>query len=525
MGSGRARGIVGPPAHRCGSRTPPPTWTAASFSEAAERPPATSPRSSPPPRRRGTPPRRGTSPGAWASGSGPTRSAPCWRSRRARPSPRSSGGPGALAALPDPPWLAIRQPPSGAPEAEVAAYDQANRDARDGQYAGAFGRLLGEARPDPLDRLAVALRERMTVFWSNHFVADHRSHGTATWTWEYRALLRRHALGDVREAVREVGTTPAMLHFLNGNQNRVGRPNENYARELLELFTMGPEAPDGTPNYAQADVVDLARALTGWRTDKRAQAAVTFDPDRFDGGQKTVLGQTGPWGYDDVVPILFGARAPQIAAFLARALYREVVAEEADPAVVAAVAGALLAADFEVAPALAALLSSAHFFAPERRGALIASPLDLLLGATRSFGVAALDGPAARRVRSQATALGQDLLSPPDVFGWRTGRAWIDTSTLTERARRLRDDAHRQRGVIQDEAAARPTASVARELARDLATDLLAQPPSEAELDGLTEVLLAGTPAYSWDPTETGGRNRVRDYVKHLVSLPDAHLR
>ena len=431
----------------------------------------------------------------------------------------------ALPALPDPPWLGLRRPPNGASQAEFDAYNDANREARDEQYHGAFNRLLGDGQPDALDRLAAALRERMTLHWSNHYVADYRSHNTATWTWRYRAVLREHALGDVRRAVHDVGTTPAMLDFLNGDQNRVGRPNENYARELLELFTMGPEAPDGSANYAQSDVVELARALTGWRTDRREPVDVWFDPARFDDGDKTILGQTGPWGYDDVVPILFGARAPEVAAFISRGLYRAFVAEEPDEAVVAALADAMVAADFQVAPVLTALLSSAHFFAPERRGALIASPLDVLLGTTRALGLPTLDEGSWPRIRYQTNGLGQDLLNPPDVFGWRTGRAWVDTSTLTERARRAREVVWRQRAVVQAEAAARPTAFVARDLARDLATDLLAQPPSESELDALTDVLLAGTPAYSWDPTATGGQNRIRDYVRHLVSLPDFQLR
>ena len=425
----------------------------------------------------------------------------------------------------EPSWLSIRRPPSDAPQSEKDAYDDANGDGLREVYRGAYDRLMGGAQPAVLDRLAVALRERLTVFWSSHFVTEYRTHNVATWLWRFRAILDRHALGDFRQAVRDVGVTPAMLSYLNGDQNRSGRPNENYARELFELFTMGPDGPDGAPNYTQADVTEAARALTGWRTDRRAEVDAYFDASRFDAGDKTILGRTGPWGTDDVPTILFEERAPQIAAFVARALHREFVSEEPDADAEAALADLLLDADFQIGPVVEALFASALFFGEAARAAVIKSPLEGLLGAVYAFGVDRLDDDSWGRYRWLSSTLNQDLVNPPDVFGWRDGRAWIDTSTLTERARRARDEVWRRSAALYADAKARPSAYVARDLVADLAADHLARIPTDAELDDLTEVLLAGTPAYAWDPTASGADKRVRGLMQHLVSLPEYQLR
>ena len=426
--------------------------------------------------------------------------------------------------LPSPSWIGLRHPGSGATPAERDAFDDANKQAFWETLQGIQNRLLG-GDGDRLDRLGMVLRERMTMLWADHYVTEYRSHNTATWAFEYLQILHAHALGAVPDLVHAVGTTPAMLRYLNGDQNRVGAPNENYARELLELFTMGTSGPGGAATYTQADVSELARALTGWRTDKRRPDHAYFQASRFDGGDKTVFGQTGAWGYDDVTPLLFEQRAPQIAHFLAGVLYRAFVSDEPDAGVVAALADRLQSDGFEIAPAVEALLQSAHFFDPAHVGALVKSPVDLVLGAASLFGLRAVDLDASRNLRWQMSVVGQELLNPPDVSGWPGGTAWIDTSTFPERVRRSEALVQRSREAIADEAAARPSAWVARDLAANLAADLLTHPPDEATLDAFTDILLSGTPSYSWDPTSTGGRTRVRDYVKHLVSLPEYQLR
>ena len=434
---------------------------------------------------------------------------------------------GALARPPldRPDWLAMRRYPASATTAEKQAFEDANRAASEAFGLTVYNRLLGDAQTDRAARLGESFLERLTVFWSNRYVTETNAYRFAWWLFDYRDTLRRNALGSVATAVHEIGTTGAMLRYLNGDDNRKEAPNENYARELLELFTMGITGPDGTPNYTQSDVTEIARALTGWRLAPWQDEDVYFDARRFDDGDKTLLGETGAFGYDDVVPILFRNRPTPIAHHVATALYREFVSLEVDADVVADLARRLVAAEFQVAPVLRTLLASSHFFEATHMGALIKSPTELLVGAARTWGRTAYALDDAKRANYQAKTLDQDLFSPPDVKGWRGGRDWINTSTITERAKLMRGEVWRARDAIIADARARDSAFDARALAAGLYEELLLRPPEASALDDLTEVLLQGTPAYAWDPTTDGGGNRIRSYVAHLVSLPDFQLR
>ena len=429
--------------------------------------------------------------------------------------------------LADPDWIGARHPGYGddATPAEREAFDELNKEALQQVLHDAQNRLLGDGHADRTVRLGTALRERMTMAWAGHYVTELRTHNTATWLFEYLQILHRGALGSVKRVVREVCTTPAMLHYLNGNQNRVGSPNENYARELLELFTMGTVGPDGAPTYAQADVAELARALTGWRTDKRRTDHAYFELRRFDGGDKTVFGQTGAFGTDDVPPLLFAERSGAIAHFLAGVLYRAFVSDELHPGVVAALAAEVEGADFELAPAVQALLASAHFYDDAHVGALVKAPVEVVLGSSQALGLGVLDRQASRYVRGQMLRIEQELFNPPDVAGWPGGTAWIDTSSLTERVARGQEQVQRRWQVLADSVLSRPSGYTAAGVAADMATELLPRVPTQEELDEFTEVLLSGSPAYSWDPLSDTARGRVRDLGKHLVSLPAFQLR
>ena len=429
--------------------------------------------------------------------------------------------------LADPDWIGLRHPGWGdqATPAQREAYDEANGEALQQTLQNVQNRLLGDNHADRFVRLGTALRERLTVAWSNHYVTELRSHNTATWLFEYLQILHRSALGNVRQVVAEIGTTPAMLSYLNGAQNRVGAPNENYARELLELFTMGTEGPGGAPTYAQSDVAELARALTGWRTDRRRDDHVFFQPNRFDDGDKTVFGQTGAFGTDDVTPLLFAERSAEIAHFQAGVLYRAFVSDEPHAGVVAALATEIEAADFELAPAVQALLQSAHFYDDAHVGAVVKAPVEVVLGSAQAFGLTEIDRPTSRHIRYRMSQIHQELGDPPDVSGWPGGTAWIDTSSFTERVARGQEQVQRAWQAIADDVLSRPSGYTAAGVAADLATEWLPRPPSQQELDELTEVLLSGSPAYSWDPLSNTARRRVRDLGKHLVSLPAFQLR
>ena len=430
-------------------------------------------------------------------------------------------------ALAEPSWIGLRHPGYGddATQAQRDAFDEANKEAMQQTLQDVQNRLVGDDRSDRFVRLGTALRERMTMVWANHYVTELRTYNTATWLFEYLQILHRGALGRVRRTVREVGTTPAMLQYLNGNQNRVGKPNENYARELLELFTMGTEGPDGAPTYTQADVAELARALTGWRTDKRRPDHAYFDPKRFDDGAKTIFGQTGAFGTDDVTPLLWAERSGQIAHFQAAVLYRTFVSDEPHAGVVAALAAEIEGADFELAPAVEALLQSAHFYDDAHVGAIVKAPVEVVLGSAHAFGLKVLDRDASRHIRYRMGQINQELFNPPDVAGWPGGTAWIDTSSFTERVSRGQEQVQRAWPAIADDVLSRPSAYTAAGVAAEMATELLPRVPPQEDLDEFTEVLLSGSPAYSWDPSSNTARNRVRDLGKRLVSLPSFQLR
>ena len=426
--------------------------------------------------------------------------------------------------LPEPSWIDERKPRATAPQQERSKWIEKNDHWTGELYRGTYNRMLGDGTHGRFRRLGEAFRERMTVFWSNHYVAALKPHGIAVWQFEYLQTLRRHALGNIREAVHDAGLTASMLDYLDGNRNRAGAPNENYARELLELFTMGPTGPDGTPNYTQADIVELARVLTGWRTSKHRPDAVYFEPDWFDDGSKTIFGQTGAFGYDDVVPLLFQERPWPIAHFVAGKLCREFVRDEPDPAFVAAVAQRLLDEDFELKLVLIEILQSAHFFDEAHFGALIRSPVEFMVGSQFQFGRDAYEDVLP--IRHKTRKLGQDIFVHPDVRGWENGRAWINTGTITERVRYAREQVHHAPETFLPDTLARPVAADPRALTAALCQEHLAWDLSADEIDDLTnDHLRNGVSDYYWDPTTDDAARRLRDLMNHLVSLPAYQLR
>ena len=271
------------------------------------------------------------------------------------------------------------------------------------------------------------LRERMAFFWHNHFVTRFDAYESSSYTYQYQRLLRVHAVGNFREFVREIGLTPAMLVFLNGSENVAASPNENYARELYELFTLG----DGN-GYTQADIVETARALTGYTNVTEAWGPIEFDPATHDNGQKTIFGRTGNWGYADVIRILFEERGRQIATFIAGKIYRNFVNPTPAPTVIADLAQVLLDNDWELAPLLENLFNSEHFYDAANISTIIQGPIEHTLITYNELGVQ-LNGLSVFSVWAGAGNQGQVVFSPVDVAGWPGNRSWINTTSLAER--------------------------------------------------------------------------------------------
>ncbi|HLA63592.1 MAG TPA: DUF1800 domain-containing protein, partial [Rhodothermales bacterium] len=417
-----------------------------------------------------------------------------------------------------PGWIDRRPPATTEPQTVQFAYQAENRAWLQEMLSEVFDQATEAVTP------GTGLRERMALVWHNVAVTEVSSYtNSATWLQRYWSILRRDALGSYRTLIHEVGKTPAMLRYLDGCLNTRTSPNENYARELMELFTLGIFGPDGSRNYTQEDVTGLARALTGWRLAPYEAVDVYFDPTRFDAGTKTVFGHTGAWGYDDVVPLLFSQRSTQIAHFVARKLYRAFVYDVPDEGVVSALAAALIAADFEIAPVLRTLLKSAHFFAEPVLGAVVKSPLDVGLGFMREAGFTQTT-PLHANLSGRAQQAGQLLFDPPNVAGWPGGRSWINASGLTIRWV-LTDYLIPRQTTYQALAMQMPDPYHAAPLAASLAEHFLGVPVSATAAADFALIMLAGTPDYTWTPLAPEAEGRVRRLVEHLTQLPEYQLR
>lgn len=263
--------------------------------------------------------------------------------------------------------------------------------------------------------------ERMTLFWHDHFACGQDKVGEPRLMAAQNATLRRDALGSFASMLHAVAKDPAMLLYLDGASNRKGRPNENFAREVMELFTLG----EG--QYTQRDVTEAARAYTGWSLDPDTSAFV-WRADLHDDGEKTVLGRSGAFDGDQVLDILLAQ--PQTARYVSGKLWREFVSPQPDEAQLDRVAERFRASGYDIKAALGALLLTPAFWDDANRGVLVSSPVEFIVGTMRRFDVAYGDTlPFARR----SAGLGENLFYPPNVKGWPGGATWINSSSLLAR--------------------------------------------------------------------------------------------
>lgn len=268
---------------------------------------------------------------------------------------------------------------------------------------------------------ASPLTEAMTLFWHNHFTSSLKKVKAPALMYRQNRLLRQEAVGNFARLLRAVARDPAMLIYLDGARSRKNAPNENFARELFELFTLG----EG--HYEEADLKEAARAFTGWSVDRK-DAGFTVRKRWHDDGRKTVLGTEGPLDGDDVITILL--EHPRTAVFIVEKLWRHFISEQPDPSEVGRLAAVFRNGGYEIKPLLAALFASDPFWAPENRGRLIKSPVEFLVGTVRLF-----DLPVERYedLARLSGRLGQNLFDPPNVKGWPGGTAWITASSLVDR--------------------------------------------------------------------------------------------
>jgi len=278
-------------------------------------------------------------------------------------------------------------------------------------------------------------REKVTLFWYDHFGTNIRSHNRPIYTNKALKTYREKGLGNFFELLYEVGTGPDMLQFLDGQVNRNVAPNENYARELLELFTMAQNDLDGNPNYTEIDIVELSKALTGWQIDRDLIAGF-FNDTRFEDANKTIFGSTDNYDHESVMTLLESSRGYQIAQYISLKLYKYFVYDYPNTFIVKKMATHFVDSGFDIASLLRYILKSKHFVQSAAHGTLIKDPITMHVIALNESGYAILDAEdegTYRRIVQSSELCGLNILEPVDVSGWGWARQWISTTTLPYR--------------------------------------------------------------------------------------------
>lgn len=297
------------------------------------------------------------------------------------------------------------------PEAEQKAQQQLERERVEELQVWWLNQMVKTPTP---------LAEQMLLFWHNHFTSAINKVRTARLMARQHQTLRQHAIGNFAQLLHAMSRDPALLRYLDSASNRKDQPNENFARELLELFTLG----EG--QYAEEDVQAAARAFSGWMVNSE-QGSFRFNERQHDASQKTFLGQTGTFNGNDIIDLLLVH--PQTARHLTRKLWQHFISDTPDEQEVH-----LLASQWQKTWDIKALLRSLFlteaFWAPQNRGNLIKSPTDYVVGLARVWQLPVREGNKWHHATFQ---LGQDLFNPPNVKGWDGGTAWITTDTLLKR--------------------------------------------------------------------------------------------
>ncbi|WP_298661540.1 DUF1800 domain-containing protein [uncultured Thiothrix sp.] len=264
--------------------------------------------------------------------------------------------------------------------------------------------------------------ERMTLFWHNYFPSSIQKTLQPSLLHKQNLMLRQHALGNFRNLLKAVARDPAMLVYLDGYENVKGRPNENFARELLELFTVG------SSEYGQADVKAVAKVFTGWGVDQSGN--YVFNADQHDGSPVTVLGRTRAFSGDELIDML--VEHPKTSERLVERVWQQFVSgNRPDKLTVQSLAAQFRRADYDIKALLRAVFNSPQFWESSSRGTLVKSPVELLIGTVR---MANYPRESIGEMVNLCRLMGQQLFDPPNVRGWLGGEHWISTQTLLVRA-------------------------------------------------------------------------------------------
>jgi hypothetical protein len=422
----------------------------------------------------------------------------------------------------------------------------------------------------------VSIREKMTLFWHNHFVTASGIVVDTKFVYNYISLLRENSLGNFRELVKAITINPAMLRYLNGNQNNKFAPNENYARELLELFTIGKgelAGPGDYTTFTEEDVIEIARVLTGWidvgyfTNNPDVEVGSTFLPalhdlapkqlsHRFDNATITNAGENE---YSNLIDIIF--QPDEVARFICRKIYRWFIYYEIDDFIEANVieplAQVMIDNDYDIKPVMETLLKSEHFYDMLNVGPMIKNPVDFLASTFKPFQV---EFPTQLNQKYQAhllpaqtlSAMQMEVYNPPEVAGWAAYyqepqyyRTWINSVTLPFRMQvtdlmttfgytaggfQVRIDVFAFVASLDDPLD--PNSVIT-----EMASILMPQPLTQAQVDYLKNVLIPGLPDFEWtieyqeylsDPSNpvvaASVEFKLRSLLKAMLNMPEFYL-
>ncbi len=407
-------------------------------------------------------------------------------------------------------------------------------------YADDDGNVLRESHKTELrnrwvsEMINEGIKSKMALFWHNHFVTEEQTYNCTQFMWRYYKLLHDRSYGNFKIFVEEMGKNPAMMVYLNNVQNIKQEPNENYARELLELFTLG----EGN-GYTQRDVEEVARALTGWRFTWYQCTYEDFglEPYFFDDSIKTIFGTAGFYGYDEVHDKIFEARGDQVAQYITGKICKFFLYEKLNPSIVNELAVTFKEGNWEIMPVLKQLFKSEFFFEDAFVGANIKSPLELMVS---YYKMADLRYPAdiefedLSNLNYYVFTLGQELFNPVNVAGWNGYRTWLNENTLTSRwntsttmTRRATDSARNKlvqlaidlSGTINDEVV------IVQSLAKHFISHELDEEHLEAALDYFKgEIPENYFQDDSWNLYYDEAPDQIINLMYYLMRLPEYQL-
>lgn len=384
---------------------------------------------------------------------------------------------------------------------------------------------------------AAQLREKMAFFWHGHFACRNLN---VFYQQGLLDILRRNALGNFGTMLREVSKSAAMLNFLNNQQNRKDHPNENFAREVMELFTMG------RGHYTENDIKEAARAFTGWTANIKGE--FQFRKFQHDYGSKTVLGRTGNFDGGEVLDILLEEK--QTARYITGKIWKFFVNEKPDEEKINWLADRFYKSEYDIGKLMEDIFASDWFFDDKNIGTQIKSPVELMVGIQRILPMKLENDEALMLLQR---VLGQMLFYPPNVAGWPGGKSWIDSSSLMMRMRipklindvdemnvRPKDDDDTMMGMKDNgEAARKPGGTAAMPGPRRQVINAnvdwsqyvknFESTPRENLADSISKYLLQVTPGISMDlikqyTDQSGRENFIKTATLQIMSMPEYQL-